>query len=313
MKKTIIFFVIITTVTIMGLTPIQTGVYSLDASWLPDGRIVFTGPKYRGLYIYSNQSDIDTISNMWKAGYNFSVSPDGEKIAFSGKKDPDGAGLIQEYNLNTGEKTTICKSQNPGPPTFGTNGSLYFYDGSQTIIVDKSGNIDRFDYGAYLTVPAGDGFIWCDREGKANFFDIERNQSAQIEYSGNISNILFSPIKSPYSNRVIMEELGGPMILLNLDKMEIFILPSGEYPTFTSLPSGILYLEMADDGMEITRSLLKFISLEDDIIGEPRIIFESNLDRIITRADYSPDYGLLFVTKNGNVFKAETELKEEIR
>jgi len=313
-----IIFIAVTTILITGtpaLEPVAQDGEWLEARWLPDGKTMFTGANYRGIYIFDG-TELDTVTTFWKAGYRAAISPDGEAIAFSGSEGPDRTNALFVYSLKSKTVLLLDNGGDYGPPCWVTSEIISVFDGRDICLFDKTGeSLDAFDGGAYVTlVPSLEqGYFWCDRSG--NFYRLLPDKKLEkLEYKASVSGFLFNPITNKSGEYILLEELGGPMVLISLPEFTGLKLPTGDYPSFVEEPFGILYLDMVDDGERITDSRVMFISIDN---GEPQnpveLVESSPPERIFTRVDYSVKYGLLLTTQNGFIFRENFDLREALK
>jgi hypothetical protein len=284
----------------------------LDAKWLQDGKILLTGANYRGLYIWS-ESGLDTISTDWKAGYRPEISTDG-KVTFTGYAETDGDGVVHLYNLSQRKSSPIYNGYHPGPPVFTPGGDIAFSDGEEIFIYSVDGElIDEFPGGAYLIAALENGFLWCDRDGRAFRIDGTTGDILPVALDFQIKSekYIFAPKASTDGRFIVAEELGGSMILFDTHDLSVRHLPIGDTPRFVDNPFGIMFMRLLDDGTEIIDNNLYFFHLDEEHFGEIFEVFKSNPpDMIIINADYSPEFGLLVVSRDGRVFRKELDIKD---
>ncbi len=228
----------------------------ISARWTQAGDVLTTKAKYRGLYTENG----NTITDGWKAGYR----PDfRDSLAlFTDYPDFDGEGLVTIYNMETGKAHVIHKGKNIGPASFTFEGEIVFSDGETTWRMDRVGNvIESFTGGAYIVVPVANGYIWCDREGKAFHRHNSKIHALDIENA-------FAPIVSDNYRLVLFQRAGEGELLYDVESGETLTLPQLDKPVFAE--GGILGLRLVDDGHDITESSIYYVSLKDEMeAGHP--------------------------------------------
>ncbi|MCK5832210.1 hypothetical protein KAH81_00920 [bacterium] len=280
----------------------------LSAKWLDNGEILLTEGSYRGLFIYRNDGSLDTITLDWKAGYRPQIS--NGFIAYTAYENFDGEGNVFVYDSHKKKNRSIYGDFNLGPPSFNKNGDLVFSDGQKIYTFSiHSELIEVFQGGAYLVVPIEGGFLWCDRAGVAWSMDTINQQTQQIEL-GDESKFLFSPVVSKDGKFVLLEDISGVVFLYDVLSRISIKLPYGDKPFFTEKPSGIIQLQLKDDGEEIIQSNIIFVGIEDTTISQAIEIAAEYSEYIITDIDYNPKHGLLLTTSDGQFILDRDCIKE---
>jgi len=311
----VISLILIFCISAFALRQVSQHGYWIEAQWLPDGSILLTGPKYRGIYLRYSDNRLDTVTDDWKAGYKPAYVPNLNAIAFSGTPDIDKMSSLSLYSFDSGEISILSSDGDFGPPILTAGDGICAFDGGKLRRFDESGNeTATFDCGAYVTVSVGSDFAWCDRSGVAYIYRIKSGKTESLEYSGSATGRLFNPIPSPDGDFVLFEELGGPMVLVSASDLSVTELQVGDYPVFIEKPYGILFLETTDDGEKITDSRVMFLPITDSEPGVAvGLIASSPPDAIVTRADYSPKFGLLLTTQDGDVFVEKLNIVDKLK
>jgi Tol biopolymer transport system component len=212
----------------------------------PDGRtIYYTTAAYDGIWSYSTENGLRQITADPKSGYGFSVSPNGDQIAYRrSTMDSQTRRRSQELvvtDLRTGQSTTIASGPSLPLPSFGAE-SLIYSNGSTTqglskqnvpgttllgiestkIAISRNGNKELLD-------PFGDGrYIW--------------------------------PSLSPGGSSIVAYEMGRGTIVMTVDGEITTRLGKKNAPVWTRDGKYIIYMEDRDDGHRILSSDLFCVS-----------------------------------------------------
>lgn len=224
---------------------------------LDDQRLVLTGPKYDGIYIYSiKKGTARKISNY--NGFHISLSFDRKKMLV---KDEGKVILLTD---DGGEKVIVEEKGNIGFPVWYSEKLIaYPYEGCIKII-DTNGtlknNIENVN-SPYIDTN-GDIFAFQERD---EIYLIDRDgRKEKISVDG----VCYGPSFSPDGKKLILNCISKGIYLYDIETRAISFVSPGNNPRWSPDSKKIVFNISEDDGENITSSDIYIYSIEDKKVSK---------------------------------------------
>ncbi len=278
---------------ITPLTSLDQGEFFFPKLTPDGGKIVFTGPKFHGLFVMDLENKkIEALNEDDGAGYEFQISGDGKYVIYRQFefKNKRKFYTLKKQNLRDKQVTIIEKEvRELSPPRMVKNSLLYLKD-EQPVKVNLQPALNK-------TVNAGGKAVFI-KSGKIVLID--NGEIKELAPLGD--GIYIWPELSPDGQKIVFTFAGDATYICDLNGEILTKIGYANAPTWSPDGKWIAYMVDHDDGHFYTDSEI-FISAAD---GSKKIQITDTADIIEMYPNWGADISkLVFSSNSGQIFLAK--------
>jgi|Deesub1362B_J571_1020462.scaffolds.fasta_scaffold02022_3 Tol biopolymer transport system component len=261
------------------------GRYFMQPQWSPTGdALAFAGPNYQGIWVYFFATKkIKQLVDLPAAGYRFQWSPDGRYIAFRARyvKNKRGKFAIEVVDVQTGVKKQLTPLvKRLGLPQWGRDNSRIFFTQNGRLRQVATQLSTRPDL-RKLPHPLRE-IIPFSRSQQIHIAEVRDTLAVRNLWPG---HRIVNPVLSPAGDLLACEEIGGDLVVLEVDAGKLYRLGKGYRPAWSPDGRWICFMITKDDGHQY---------LESDIYvayftGKPVYRVTRTPDQLEMNPSWSPD------------------------
>jgi len=220
----------------------------------PDGTKLFlTTQSYDGIWEYTiPKKSLRQITSEQGAGYEFSVAPDGQRVAYRRQVREQGRVVRQDVvtrNLQSGSARVVASGKNLSIPQFSRKGVVYAASGRTLVNAPAPDPQDVGILGIENTK------IVLQRNGR----------KVLLDPLGNGSYIW--PSLSPDKTRILAHDITAGTFVCDLDGKILARLGKCNAPTWTRDGRWVVYMDDRDDGHRLLSSEISCVSADGTTRG----------------------------------------------
>jgi Tol biopolymer transport system component len=252
----------------------------------PDGTKLFlTTQSYNGIWEYTiPKKSLRQITSEQGAGYEFSVAPDGQHVAYRREVRQRGRVVRQEVvtrNLQSGAARVVASGKNLSIPQFSRKGVVYAASGKSLVNAPAPDPEDAAVLGIENTK------IVLQRNGR----------KVLLDPLGNGSYIW--PSLSPDKTRLLAHDITVGTFICDLDGRILARLGRCNAPAWTRDGRWVVYMDDRDDGHRLLSSEISCVSAD----GSVRVRLPAAVGKMLMYPQCSPlENKIACTTPEGEIF-----------